>query len=189
LRAIGDLIDQVGGLDEVRDPAGFVQLRDAVRGEVAATMALLVDGAATVATLAGQVRAQLGRASQATASDVTEQLDGLVFAGFIAATSAKAWPHLPRYLRGALRRLETDGSNPKREMEAAAAIAELEDEYARLCARISGALPVEVVDVGWLLEELRVSLFAQSLGTSVPVSPKRVRAAVAAAARSLGVQD
>jgi len=189
LRAIGDLMDRVGGLDEVRDQAGFVRLRDAVRGDVAAAMAQLVDGAAIVLTLAGQVRAQLGRASQATASDVSEQLDGLVFAGFIAATSAKAWPHLPRYLRGALRRLETDGANPRREAEAAAAIAEVEDDYARLCARISGALPSEVVDVGWLLEELRVSLFAQSLGTSVPVSPKRVRAAVTAAARSLGVQD
>ena len=187
LRAIGDLMDRVGGLAEVRDQAGLTRLTDAVRGDVAASMAQLVDSTATVLTLAGQVRAQLSRAGQATAADVEEQLRGLVFAGFIAATSANAWPHLPRYLRGALRRLETDGSNPKRESEAAAVIAELEDEYGQLCDRITGPLPVEVIDLGWLLEELRVSLFAQSLGTSVPVSPKRVRAAVAAAARSLGV--
>lgn len=189
LRAIGDLIDRVSDPAEVRDEASFAQLGDAVRGEVAALMAQLVDGAATVLTLAGQVRAQLPKAGQPTSADVAEQLEGLVFPGFIAATQATWWPHLPRYLRGALRRLETDGSNPKREGESATVIAELEDEYSRLCAGISGALPAEVVAVGWLLEELRVSLFAQSLGTSVPVSPKRVRAAVAAAARSLGVQN
>jgi ATP-dependent helicase HrpA len=188
LRAIGDLIDRHRGAEDVRDQASFTGLSDAVRGEVAAVMAHLVDGAATVLTVAGQVRSRLATARPAIATDVAEQLDGLVFPGFIAATSATAWPHLPRYLRAALRRLETDGTNPRREAEAASAISELEDEYAQLCAKINGALPAEVVDVGWMLEELRVSLFAQSLGTSAPVSPKRVRAAVAAAARSLGVQ-
>ena len=188
LRAIGDLIDRAGGLAQVRDRAAFVALADDVRGDVAALMAQIVDTAATVLNLAGQVRAQLSGARPQTAADIAEQVDGLVFAGFIAATPASAWPHLPRYLRGALRRLETDGANPKREAEATAVIGELEDEYARLCGGISGALPADVADVGWLLEELRVSLFAQSLGTSVPVSPKRVRAALAAAARGLGVR-
>jgi ATP-dependent helicase HrpA len=189
LRAIGDLVDRFGQLDEIRDEDGFARLVDTVRGDVAVLMGQLVDTAATVLTLAGQVRSLLPAATPDAATDVAEQLEGLVFAGFIAATSAAAWPHLPRYLRAAVKRLETAGSNPKREAESAAAITELEADYARLCAGISGALPAEVIDVGWLLEELRVSLFAQSLGTSVPVSPKRVRAAVAAAARSLGVLD
>ena len=60
-------------------------------------------------------------------------------------------------------------------------ITELEDDYAGLCARFpAGPLPQAVAEVGWLLEELRVSLFAQSLGTAVPVSAKRVRVAMQA---------
>ncbi len=59
-------------------------------------------------------------------------------------------------------------------------IEQLEDEYAALCARYpAGPLPRDVTEVGWLLEELRVSLFAQSLGTAAPVSAKRVRTAMA----------
>ena len=62
-------------------------------------------------------------------------------------------------------------------------IADLEDEYAELCARFpSGPLPQRVADIGWLLEELRIGLFAQALGTAVPVSAKRVRSALALAA-------
>ena len=58
-------------------------------------------------------------------------------------------------------------------------IEQLEDDYARLCARYpAGPLPADVAEVGWLMEELRVSLFAQSLGTAAPVSAKRVRTAM-----------
>ena len=54
-----------------------------------------------------------------------------------------------------------------------------EDAYAELCALAPpGPLPDFVDEVGWLLEELRVSLFAQSLGTAVPVSEKRVLTAI-----------
>ena len=62
------------------------------------------------------------------------------------------------------------------------AILRCEDAYAELTAAVPpGPLPGFVADIGWLLEELRVSLFAQPLRTKVPVSEKRVLAAVAAA--------
>ena len=62
-------------------------------------------------------------------------------------------------------------------------IADLETRYAAVCdAHPRGLLPVEVADVGWLLEELRVSLFAQRLGTRVSVSAKRVGKAIDAVA-------
>jgi ATP-dependent helicase HrpA len=89
---------------------------------------------------------------------------------------------LPTYLRAIQRRLEAAGTNPRREAEGLDLIGDLEDEYAALCRRFpSGPLPGPVADVGWLLEELRVSVFAQALGTAVPVSAKRVRTAMAAA--------
>ena len=53
---------------------------------------------------------------------------------------------------------------------------ELETEYANICkAQPEGPLSVAVADIGWALEELRVSLFAQTLGTRIPISVKRVR--------------
>ena len=77
--------------------------------------------------------------------------------------------------------LEVEDVGAGRERAGVEVIDQLEDEYAALCARYpAGPLPDEVAEVGWLLEELRVSLFAQSLGTAAPISAKRVRAAMAA---------
>ncbi|MBN9103933.1 MAG: ATP-dependent RNA helicase HrpA [Propionibacteriaceae bacterium] len=185
LRAVGDLIDQTApapGPWAVRDAAAFARLADGVRVEAAGRMQQVVAVAGEVLQLSGQVQRLLPSAAPATRADVTEQLAGLVYRGFIAATPTRAWSRIPVYLKAVLRRLEAAGSNPRREQESLDVISDLEDEYAEACAKLgSGRLPDAVADVGWLLEELRVSLFAQSLGTAVPVSPKRFRQALAAA--------
>ena len=78
-------------------------------------------------------------------------------------------------------RLVAYGTNPARERQSADLISDLEDEYAALVESFpEGPLPAKVAGVGWLLEELRVSLFAQQLRTAEPVSAKRVRQAMAA---------
>lgn len=183
LRAIGDLADGIGGLTQVRDQEAFTRLADAVRGDAAAAMAQIVTATGEMLALAGQIERALTAAPLPTAEDIGEQLPGLVYPGFIAATPATAWRRLSVYLKAILRRLDAATANPRHEAEGLAVIGELEDDYARLCARFpSGPLPLPVAEVGWLLEELRVGLFAQALGTAVPVSAKRVRAALAAAA-------
>jgi ATP-dependent helicase HrpA len=144
-------------------------------------MQAVVHQAGDVLAVAGEVRTGLSRVSGDTAADVGEQLGGLLYPGFIAATPVVWWPRLPVYLRAARRRLDAAVSNPRQEVVGRELITELEDEYARACARYPGALPEAVGEVGWLLEELRVSLFAQALGTAVPVSAKRVRTALATA--------
>jgi ATP-dependent helicase HrpA len=64
----------------------------------------------------------------------------------------------------------------------------VEDAYAELCARLpEGPLPADVEQIGWMLEELRVSLFAQQLRTRIPVSEKRVMSAIADARRRHGL--
>ncbi len=181
LKATGDLADAVGGLDGVRDEAAFTRLADLVRQDAATAMQQTVQVAGEVLQLAGQVRSRLQAAPPATRDDVAEQLAGLVYPGFVAATPAAAWRRLPVYLKAMLRRLEASVTNPRNEAQGLALITELEDEYAALCARFpAGPLPAEVAAVGWLLEELRVGLFAQALGTAGPVSAKRVRAAMSA---------
>jgi ATP-dependent helicase HrpA len=182
LKVIGDLADAVGHLDDVRDAEAFGRLADTVRADAAAAMQLAITRTGEILQLAGEVRRQLAAAPPATREDATEQLDGLLYRGFVAATPASAWVRLPVYLKALLRRLEASVSNPRHEAEGRVVIGDLEDEYARLCRRFpSGPLPERVAAIGWLLEELRVSLFAQALGTAVPVSAKRVRTAMAAA--------
>ncbi|MFZ0529550.1 MAG: DUF3418 domain-containing protein, partial [Propionicimonas sp.] len=181
LRAVGDRMDAVGHLDEVRDEPAFAALVDEVRPHTAPAMQQLVTVAGEVLALAGEIRRELPGAPSATGQDVSEQLAGLIFPGFIAATPVSAWRRLPTYLRAIQRRLTAAATNPRHEALGLATITELEDEYASLCGRFpSGPLPEPVAEVGWLLEELRVGLFAQGLGTTVPVSAKRVRAAMQA---------
>ena len=182
LKAVGDLADAAGDLWSVRDAVAFERLRDTVRGDAAATMQRVVDTVGEVLVLAGEVRGRIPGAPPATAADLTEQYAGLVFRGFVAATPNRWWPRLPTYLRAMLRRIEAAPANPRREAENLAAIGDAEDAYVELCDRQpAGPLPPAVAEVGWLLEEYRVGLFAQALGTAVPVSAKRIRTALAAA--------
>ncbi|MEA4943679.1 MAG: ATP-dependent RNA helicase HrpA [Propionicimonas sp.] len=180
LKAIGDGMDAAGWAG-VRDHEAFSRLSDTVRVSVAAAMQRTVDQAGEILIWYGDLIQRLAGLPEPLRTDVTEQVAGLVYPGFIAATPARHWPRLAVYLQAALRRIETRGSNPAREAEATATMTALEDDYGRLCSSFPpGPLPEPVDEIGWLLEELRVSLFAQSLGTTAPVSAKRVRAAMAA---------
>jgi ATP-dependent helicase HrpA len=183
LKVTGELADAIGGLERVRDEPAFARLADAVRADAAGAMQAAVTTVGEILQLAGEARRALPSVRPETRDDVSEQLDGLVYRGFISATPATAWSRLPTYLKAIRRRLEAATTNPRHEAEGLVVIGELEDDYARLCAGYpSGPLPAPVASVGWLLEELRISLFAQALGTAVPVSAKRVRTAMAAAA-------
>jgi ATP-dependent RNA helicase HrpA len=164
----------------VRDPDAFARLRDRVRSGAADRMLAIVTTAGEILQSHQRIQLALPSAPPAVRSDVTEQLAGLIHPGFIAGTPEPHWSRLPRYLQAVELRLASARGNPGRERAGAEVIDQLEDEYAALCARYpSGPLPEDVAEVGWLLEELRVSLFAQTLGTAAPVSAKRVRTALA----------
>jgi ATP-dependent helicase HrpA len=83
---------------------------------------------------------------------------------------------MPRYLKAAALRLDKLRADPQRDQRLAAELGALEQPYRREVAARSrnGELKPDLVQFGWLLEELRVSLFAQELRTSVPVSLKRL---------------
>jgi ATP-dependent helicase HrpA len=181
LKAIETLILAAGDSWRVRDAKAFEALRDRVRADAADRMLAVVTTAGEV--LQRYQRAQLGlpSAPEPVRRDVTEQLKGLVYRGFVAGTPDPHWQRLPRYLHAIEVRLTAARANPARDRVNGDIIDGLEDEYAALCAGYpAGPLPPAVADVGWLLEELRVSLFAQSLGTAAPISAKRVRTAMAA---------
>lgn len=126
-------------------------------------------------------RGAAGARLAATVADVRAQLDSLIRPGFVADTGLRRLPDLRRYLRAMEVRLDRAPTN-KREAELQAQIDAVEADYADLVDSLPAhrRLAADVRDVAWLIEELRVGLFAQSLGTSVPVSVKRVRAALSA---------
>jgi ATP-dependent helicase HrpA len=107
---------------------------------------------------------------------VRRQCESLLAPGWLARTPWERLQHLPRYLRAASLRLDKLRSDPARDRQRTAEMATLEQAYRReLASRAKlGTVTPEIEQFGWLLEELRVSLFAQELKTPVPVSVKRL---------------
>jgi ATP-dependent helicase HrpA len=109
-------------------------------------------------------------------SDMQAQLRSLVYAGFVADTGFSRLRYLERYLRGILLRCDHAPGQVARDAEHADTVARVQAEYDGLVA----ALPLtrrrgaDVQELRWMIEELRVSLFAQTLGTVHPVSEKRI---------------
>ncbi len=182
LKVIGDLLGEHGDVQLLRDRADFEAACTAIRGAAPARMIAEVTRVATVLDLVRGVRAELAATKQPdTLADATEQLGNLVYPGFIAATPKPYDARLPRYLEALRRRLVSARSNPTREARQLEEIQVVEDAFATLCAeQPPGPLPDEVSRIGWSIEELRISLFAQAVGTSEPVSAKRVLRAIAA---------
>ena len=119
------------------------------------------------------------RAWPLAAEDVTQQCARLLQAGFLARTPWARLQHFPRYLKAAALRLDKLRADPARDAQRMAELAPLEQAYRReLASRAksggAASAAVELEQFGWLLEELRVSLFAQELKTPVPVSAKRL---------------
>jgi ATP-dependent helicase HrpA len=108
--------------------------------------------------------------------DLREQLDRLLSPGWLGRTPWERLQHFPRYLKAASLRLDKLRADPARDARLAAELAALEQPYRREAAARArhGEPSAEFRQFGWLLEELRVSLFAQELKTPVPVSAKRL---------------
>ncbi len=105
-------------------------------------------------------------------NDVRAQLDGLVFPGFVAATGVRRLPDLARYLRGIEIRLSKLVENPQRDRERLLKLEEVLEEFDDY--RAGRPDPSVVQQVRWMIEELRISYFAQELGTAYPVSDVRI---------------
>jgi ATP-dependent helicase HrpA len=108
------------------------------------------------------------------ADDIAAQLQRLVPKRFLLATPWPALQHLPRYLKGVVLRLEKLKADPARDAVRLAELRPLEQRWLRRFAELKGAGHARLDEYRWLLEELRVSLFAQELRTPQPVSAKRL---------------
>jgi ATP-dependent helicase HrpA len=182
--AVDALTERAGG--PVWDPGAFAALRDAVRADLAPALEEVV---ATTAKVLGAAH-RVGRSIKGTTSlavlpslnDVQNQLAGLVHAGFVAETGRDRLPDLLRYLRAIEHRLAKLPENPRRDQVAVAKVEQMRLAYEKLLAGLppGRADDPDVRAVRWMLEELRVSFFAQEIGTAQPVSEKRVLRAIEA---------
>jgi ATP-dependent helicase HrpA len=112
--------------------------------------------------------------SEAVRADIAGQLDALIGPGFLTATPAEWRRHLPRYLKAAGARWDKRGQRQERELAAQVHAAAAPLEHWSSSVPEGWPWPDAMVEYRWLLEELRVSLFAQALGTVRPVSAKRL---------------
>ncbi|GGK90445.1 ATP-dependent helicase [Sphaerisporangium melleum] len=174
------LIAEAGG--PAWDAAAFTRVHDHVRAELHDTTAEVVARVERVLVVWQKARAVLGamKDPQDVIEEIDEHLSSLVFPGFVTATGLRRLPDLQRYLRAVERRLEKLPDDPYRDRELMLKLDEVRVAYEDAVDGLPPARRSEqaVIDIRWMLEELRVSYFAQTLGTPYPVSDKRVRKAL-----------
>ncbi|WP_083929401.1 ATP-dependent RNA helicase HrpA [Catelliglobosispora koreensis] len=114
-------------------------------------------------------------------SDLRSQLDGLVYPGFVAASGIRRLPDIARYLRGMQVRLSKLDANPQWDRSRLLQLDEVLEEYASYRSDVKPGSPGwdTLQQVRWMIEELRISYFAQELGTAYPVSDVRIYRALA----------
>jgi len=161
----------------IRTQAAFDAVLKKGRSELVAAAdelrALLKEVLPLQRTLRRSLEAADARADTVRA-DIETQLDGLIGPGFLTSTPAEWRRHLPRYLKAAQVRWEKRGQRQERELAAQVRAAAERLEQWRSNVPDGWPWPHAMVEYRWLLEELRVSLFAQTLGTERPVSTKRL---------------
>lgn len=114
------------------------------------------------------------RPAREVAEDVAAQLQRLCGKRFLATTAWALLQHFPRYLKAITLRLDKLRADPARDLARLAELRPLEQRYLRRLAELKGTTDTRLEEYRWLLEELRVSLFAQELRTPQPVSAKRL---------------
>ncbi len=140
---------------------------------IAQEIARLVGGVLTEYQAVQKALPQLKAHNQAN-QDVRAQLEWLLHKRFIADTPYERLQHVPRYLKAIHLRIEKLRSNPARDAQCMAQMQPLTQAWQKLRQAQQGKADTRVDEFAWLLQELRVSLFAQELKTPVIVSVKRL---------------
>jgi ATP-dependent helicase HrpA len=167
----------------------FAALRDRVAASLVSSTLEVVAGVTDVLAAAQEVQlampAQPSGAQAEAIADITEQVDRLLPRGFVTSTGATRLRDLIRYLTAVRRRLDQLPralTADRERMAKVHAVSDAYDELRRALPTARRASP-DVVDIAWQIEEFRVSLWAQQLGTPRPVSEQRIFRAIDAAAQ------
>ncbi|GAA4051701.1 ATP-dependent RNA helicase HrpA [Agromyces indicus] len=169
----------------VRTRAEFEAVRDAVSANVMDRMFETVSLVSRILVAAREADRAISKASSlqlmSALADARSQLEALVPSGFVSATGLERLRHLPRYLEAITLRVQRMQDNPGRDRQWLTEFDQARSAY----AKAGGTIPIDpeadprLVRVRWMLEELRVGLFAQELRTAETVSVKRIVKALA----------
>ncbi|OOF60422.1 ATP-dependent RNA helicase HrpA [Rodentibacter pneumotropicus] len=176
--AVDKLIADFGGF--VWTEEGFEKLRDFVRenlNEVTVDIAQKVEQILTFNHALNQrLKGKMDFTMAFALSDIKSQLSRLVYQGFVQKSGYFRLPDLLRYLQAVDKRIDKLTQDVNRDRAAMLRVEQVQQAYQQLLVKLPKSKPIsdEVVEIRYMIEELRVSLFAQQLGTKYQVSDKRI---------------
>lgn len=176
--AVDKLIADFGGF--VWDEAGFEKLRDFVRenlNEVTVDIAQKVEQILSLNHALNQrLKGKMDFTMAFAFSDIKAQLGGLIYPGFVQKSGYDRLPDLQRYLQAVDKRIDKLAQDINRDRAAMLRLEQVQQAYQQLLAKLPKSKPIsdEIAEIRYMIEELRVSLFAQQLGTKYQVSDKRI---------------
>ena len=189
-RALSDTLAGDRGLWAIRDASAFedlsTRIRDRHEDQVYSIIEVVVRAMESWAQLQDHLAEASGPAYASLRSDVQAIASSLVFDGFIAATPLERLLNLPRYIQAQSVRLRKALRSPadvSRDEKSRAALSQIDEEVEELrhlmdTRPFDGRHEAAFEELLWMREELRVSLFAQELGTARKISPQRMLAAI-----------
>ena len=190
VRALSDTLAGDRGLWAIRDASAFedlsTRIRDRHEDQVYSIIEVVVRAMESWAQLQDHLAEASGPAYASLRSDVQAIASSLVFDGFIAATPLERLLNLPRYIQAQSVRLRKALRSPadvSRDEKSRAALSQIDEEVEELrelmdTRPFDGRHEAAFEELLWMREELRVSLFAQELGTARKISPQRMLAAI-----------
>ena len=176
--AVDKLIEEFGGF--VWSEEKFNALHEYVRAnlnDTTAEIALQVEKCLTLAfELNKRMKGKMDFTMAFAMSDIKAQLAGLIYPEFVTKTGHKRLADLHRYLTAIDKRLDKLLVDTNTDRAKMLRVEQVQEAYKQLLAKLpkSKAIPDEVLEIRYMIEELRVSLFAQQLGTKYPISDKRI---------------
>lgn len=176
--AVDKLIVDFGGV--VWEEEKFEQLRDFVRANLNEVTVDIAQKVEQILTLTFEINKRMkGRLDFNLAfalSDIKAQISALIYPGFVEKTGYPRLADLNRYLQAIDKRLDKVAQDVNRDRAAMLRIEKVQQAYQQLLNKLPKSKPIsdEILEIRYMIEELRVSLFAQQLGTAYPISDKRI---------------
>jgi ATP-dependent helicase HrpA len=175
---VDKLIAEFGG--PAWDEDGFARLHEFVRARLNEAVVEIAQQVEQILTAVFNINKRLkGRVDMSMAlalSDIKSQMSGLVYRGFVTRNGWKKLPDTLRYLQAIERRMEKLPTDPHRDRAQMLKVEQVQQAWQQWLNKLPPARreAPEVTEIRWMIEELRVSYFAQQLGTPYPISDKRI---------------
>ncbi|QLB13919.1 ATP-dependent RNA helicase HrpA [Bisgaardia hudsonensis] len=176
--AIDKLIDDFGGF--VWNETDFEKLRDFIRehlNEITVDIAQQVERILTLTfELNKRLKGKMDFTMAFALSDIKNQIAGLIYPGFVENTGYQRLPDIQRYLQAVDKRIDKLMQDINRDRASMLRVERVSKSYQQLLGKLPKSKPIsdEILEIRYMIEELRVSLFAQQLGTKYPISDKRI---------------